>query len=504
MKFIQPMINRKQIIIFIFILAGTLFGCVTTRPVISHRLVISPPDPLKQLQNNINIILSDSMFMYAHAGIKVVSLDSGNVLYEHDSKALMNPASNIKLITSAAALSVLDTGYQFKTSAFVDENISEGDAVQNIYLKGYGDPNLATSDLDSLAFAIRRLGIESITDNIIVDDSFFDDNYWGAGWTWDDESDPDAPYINALSVNQNCIKVSVIALSNTMSVTLEPNTDFVTVVKKAAIVLDSIRIPLKIRRPTLNNTNTIIIEGDILNYSQVTQKLALRRPEFYAGTLFKNSLRRAGISVSGDIVSGVVPDGIHEIAQHFQPIEKVVETINKLSDNLSAENTLKVIGALKNGIPGSAKKGVFIEKRFLSDLGMDTTKFSIADGSGVSRYNLLSADQLIQFLVAMNAQPRLFRMFYNSLPVAGVDGTLSDRMSNYPVACNLRAKTGTLNGVSCLSGYVRTRDGEMLAFAMMMQNFVSSTSDYRQAQDRIATLLAGFSRTMNTQQGSAK
>ena len=135
---------------------------------------------------------------------------------------------------------------------------------------------------------------------------------------------------------------------------------------------------------------------------------------------------------------------------------------------------------------------------------MDTTKFSIADGSGVSRHNLLSADQIVQFLAAMNKQPRLFRIFYNSLPVAGIDGTLEDRMSNYPVADNLRAKTGTLNGVSCLSGYVQTRDGEMLAFAMMMQNFVSSSSEYRHAQDRIGSLLAKFSRTMINQQGSLK
>jgi PBP4 family serine-type D-alanyl-D-alanine carboxypeptidase len=147
---------------------------------------------------------------------------------------------------------------------------------------------------------------------------------------------------------------------------------------------------------------------------------------------------------------------------------------------------------------------VFIEKRFLSILGMDTAKFSIVDGSGVSRYNLLSADQLVQFLAAMKKQPRLFQMFYNSLPVAGVDGTLTDRMSNYPVANNLHAKTGTLNGVSCLSGYVQTRDGEMLAFSMMMQNFITAAVDYRQVQDKIGAMLAGFSRKMITQKGPTK
>lgn len=516
------MINRKQIYFFIFVFAGTLFGCVATRPVISRPVishsvishsVISPPvishsiissvDPLKQLQNNINSILSDSIFISTHASIKVVSLDSESILYEHESKALMNPASNIKLITSAAALSVLDTGYQYKTSVFVDDNIKESDVIPNIYLKGYGDPNLITSDLDSLAFAVRQFGINTIN-NIIVDDSFFDDNYWGDGWPWDDESDPDTPYINALSVNKNSIRINITANSNNIAISLDPITDFVTVLNKAKIVIDSIHMPLKIRRLALNNANTIIVEGDIYRYSRITKKISLRHPELYTGTLFKKSLRKAGVYVSGDVVIGVVSAGMHEIARHYQSIVKVVENINKQSDNLSAENTLKVLGALKNDIPGSAKNGVFIEYRFLFDLGMDTSKFLVVDGSGNSRHNLLSADQLVQFLVAMSKQPRLFRMFYNSLSVAGVDGTIADRMSNYPAAGNLRAKTGTLNGVSCLSGYVQTRDGEMLAFSMMMQNFINSASDYRQAQDRIGSLLAEFSRTMITQNGSAK
>jgi serine-type D-Ala-D-Ala carboxypeptidase/endopeptidase (penicillin-binding protein 4) len=497
MKFIQSMVYRKQIYSLIFILAGTLLGCVATRPIISHS-VISPPDPLKQLQQNIDSILSDSLFISAHAGIKIVSLDNGNVLYEHESKTLMNPASNIKLITSAAALTVLDTGYLYKTSVFVDDNTTHSDAVQNIYLKGYGDPDLTTSDLDSMAFAVHQSGINFIANNIIVDDSFFDDNYWGAGWSWDDESDPDAPYINALSVNKNCVRIDILSDSNAISASLEPNTDFVTIVNNARIVLDSIRMPLKVKRLSLSNGNTLIIEGDIFSYSRVTQKLSLRHPEIYAGMLFKESLRRAGVSVFGDVVNGVVPIGMHEITHRCHPIEQVIETMNKQSDNLSAENTLKVIGALTNNIPGSAKSGVFMENGFLSSLGMDTTKFSIVDGSGVSRYNLLSADQLVQFLAAMKRQPRVFRMFYNSLPIAGIDGTLEDRMSSYPVACNLRAKTGTLNGASCLSGYVQTHDGEMLAFSMMMQNFITSTFEYHQAQDKIGSLLAGFRRAIAT------
>ena len=484
---------------FLILFLSTVIGCVTPRPIITSRPGITPRDPVNQLQKDITAILSDSIFISTHATIKVVSVENGQVLYEHDCNALMNPASNIKLITSAAALSVLDTGYQFKTFVFVDDLTADGNVAHNIYLKGFGDPDLASSDLDSLAFIVHRIGINTIVNNIIVDDSFFDDNYWGDGWSWDDESDPDAPFINALSIDKNCILVNVTTDSSTISVSLIPNTDFVTVINRAAIAPDSVRIPLKVRRLSGSNNNTIVIEGDILQYSQLTRKIPLSNPSLYAGVLFEESLRRAGVSISGEVVNGVVPGGLSEIAHWEHPISTVIQSMNKQSDNLSAENILKVIGAVENTIPGSAKKGVFIEKRFLSALGMDTTKFSVVDGSGISRYNLFSAHQLVNFLVAMKKQPRLFPVFYNTLPIAGVDGTLSNRMNDSPVTGNLRAKTGTLNGASCLSGYVETRDGEMLAFSMLMQNFIASPSVYRLAQDKIGSVLAGFSRVMRAQ-----
>jgi D-alanyl-D-alanine carboxypeptidase/D-alanyl-D-alanine-endopeptidase (penicillin-binding protein 4) len=482
----------------IFLISFTLLGCGATHT------VILPFDPITQLRRDINSILADSLFVPARASIKVISLENGNVLYEHDSKALMNPGSNVKLLTSAAALSILDTNYQFKTAVFADTSPIDGILAGNIYVKGYGDPDLKTSDLDSLAITVRRMGITSIEGDIIVDDSFFDDNYWGAGWTWDDESDPDAPYINALSVNKNCISITLLTDSTTIYPYIEPMTDFVTIVNRARVTADSIRTPLRIKRLYLNNPNTITTEGELSRFSQATQKFSLRRPEYYTGTLLKESFRLAGILVYGNVVDGVTPIGLREIAQHYQPIEKMITNMNKVSDNLSAENALKVLGTTFNGGPGSAKNGIFVVKRFLSNLGIDTSKLSLVDGSGVSRYNLLSADQLVQFLTVMYKQSRIFPIFYNSLPIAGVDGTLARRMTTYPTACNLHAKTGTLNGVSCLSGYVLTRDGEMLAFSIMMQNFITSVANYHRVQDRIGALLAGFSRRNTIQQGLVK
>jgi D-alanyl-D-alanine carboxypeptidase/D-alanyl-D-alanine-endopeptidase (penicillin-binding protein 4) len=406
----------------------------------------------------------------------------------------MHPASNMKLLTSATALSVLDTNYQLKTAMFLDGYTKNGNIARNIYLKGYGDPDLTISDLDSLAQVVRHMGIRMISRDIIVDDSFFDDNYWGAGWMWDDESDPDAPYISALSVNKDCIRVTLLTDSITSFVYLEPMTNFVSVINGAKLATDSIRIQPKIKCSYSSNPNTIVAEGELHPYDQFIKKLTLRNPEYYTGTLFKEALQHAGVTVLGNVINGLVPNGLQEITQVYKPITNMITNMNKISDNLAAENTLKILGATKYGIPGTSKNGIIVVKSYLSGLGIDTSKLSIADGSGVSRYNLLSADQIIQFLMAIYKQPRIFPLIFNSLPIASIDGTLAKRMRSYPAASNLRAKTGTLNDASCLSGYVQTRDGEMLVFSIMMQHFIGSADDYRLVQDRICSLLAGFSR----------
>jgi serine-type D-Ala-D-Ala carboxypeptidase/endopeptidase (penicillin-binding protein 4) len=156
----------------ILILSFVIIGCIPARNVVISRKSLTQ---LEQLKKDINSVLSDSLFIPANIGIKVVSIEKGDILFEHDSKALMNPGSNMKLLTSAAALSVLDTNYQFKTAVFIDSDTIDGILEGNIYLKGYGDPDLTTSDLDSLANTVRLMGIKDIKGNIIADDSFFDD-----------------------------------------------------------------------------------------------------------------------------------------------------------------------------------------------------------------------------------------------------------------------------------------------------------------------------------------
>ncbi|MFQ5583496.1 MAG: D-alanyl-D-alanine carboxypeptidase/D-alanyl-D-alanine-endopeptidase, partial [Calditrichia bacterium] len=172
----------------------------------------------------------------------------------------------------------------------------------------------------------------------------------------------------------------------------------------------------------------------------------------------------------------------------------IIYRTNKISDNLSAELIMKTLGAEIKGPPGTAKKGLYVIRRFIAETGVDSSSYKLADGSGVSRYNVITPDLIIQLLKAMHKDFRIQAEFKSSLPIAGVDGTLRRRMKDSPAETMLRAKTGTLSGVSALSGYTATADGEIVAFSMIMEHFVMSASKIRKVQDKIGELITSFSR----------
>jgi D-alanyl-D-alanine carboxypeptidase/D-alanyl-D-alanine-endopeptidase (penicillin-binding protein 4) len=267
----------------------------------------------------------------------------------------------------------------------------------------------------------------------------------------------------------------------------------------ATTVSDSAIHPLDVTRLFRERLNTIIVDGEMKAGSKIVERqISVWKPELYVATLFQEALVRHGISVSGQPVVGIVPATAQEIVSTTRGIVPVLTNLNKVSDNLSAEMMLKTISAEVDKAPGSARGGIYAVHRFLSTLGIDTTMYQLADGSGLSFYNLVSAEMIIQLLEGVAQQKNLFPTLLESLPIAGVDGTLRNRMRQTPAQGNLRAKTGTINGVSFLSGYVKTLDGETLAFSMSMQNFTWPTRLYQRAQDKIGVLLASFSRHSHT------
>ncbi|MCX6135438.1 MAG: D-alanyl-D-alanine carboxypeptidase/D-alanyl-D-alanine-endopeptidase [Ignavibacteriales bacterium] len=461
-----------------------------------------PSDPVEGLRYDISRVLSDSIFIPARPSIKVISLDRKEVLFERDSKILTRPASNMKLVTSASALGVLGKNYVFKTPVLAESTATDGVLGGNLYLKGLGNPDLVTSDLDSLAGLVKLAGIRSVAGGVCVDVSFFDDEYWGYGWNWDDEPYSYAAFITPLAVNDNCVVVTVtpgVSSGDSVQVVVDPATPYITVLNKARTVQDSIVHPLVVTRLFKERLNTVLVDGEMrVNAKPTERTISVWKPELYAATLFTEALQRKGIQVGKAPSAGTAPTTSTEIAALSHGIDSTIVNMNKVSDNLSAEMLLKTLGTTSGGTPGSAQGGAYVAHRFLSSLGIDTATFNIADGSGLSYHDLLTAEMLCQLLEGMSLQKELFPLFRASLPIAGVDGTLRNRMKKTPAEGNLRAKTGTISGVSSLSGYVQTLDGEVLAFSMTMQNFIFPTRLYQRAQDRIGALLAGFSRIGRT------
>ncbi|MBN2366099.1 MAG: D-alanyl-D-alanine carboxypeptidase/D-alanyl-D-alanine-endopeptidase [Calditrichaeota bacterium] len=472
---------------------------VSTSPVRQKQV-----DNLTILQNSIDKILQDSVLHRTRTGIKIVSLDRGEVLYSRDSQLLFHPASNMKLLTTATALKKLGPDYRFRNMVFADSfSITNGGISGNLYMKGFGNPDLVTDDLEKIAANLAEKGIRFIEGNLVCDDSYFDDLFWGSGWMWDDASAWYWAPITPLTVNDNCIELKIRPgkkLGDTVLVDMMPQTDYMGIVNKAVTVDSTDTLLLekfKVEREWKHPQNMIVVEGGFLYTDSLdTYLIDVVDGTLYTGTLFYEILKRKGISLAGEVVRDTVPDTAVKLIEHGSlPLSLIVYNTNKISDNLSAELILKTLGAEFKNPPGTAKKGITIINDYLHTLGIDTAAIKLADGSGVSRYNLVTADLLIELLKDMDKDFRVQAEFKTSLPIASIDGTLKNRMKNTAAADKLRAKTGTLSGVSALSGYTVTADGERIAFSMIMEHFVGSSSKIRKIQDKVGSVISGFSRT---------
>jgi D-alanyl-D-alanine carboxypeptidase/D-alanyl-D-alanine-endopeptidase (penicillin-binding protein 4) len=474
-------------------LALLVAGCApSARTVRDHaapfvRLTSTSPYPA--FKAAIDTLLPDTLFPPANVALKIVSLEDDAVLYELNPHMQFNPASNEKLFTSAAALTLLGESFPLTTVLGADTSTA------TLYLKGCGDPLLSTADLDSLARAIGPLLPPKTSWKLVYDESFFDANYWGEGWGWDDEPSYYQPFLTPLILNNNTVTVRAqagAAPGDSVRVTVDPPTSFVTVVNSGRTVADTAVNPLRISRKPRDTSNSILISGDMVPGNKGAREvLTVWDPGRYTATVFAELLRSRNVTVS-TIVADTIPPYATEVMRYSHRLDSAVTFLNKESDNLTAETLLKLLARENRGVQGSAGVGVSVLYTYLSSIGIDTMKIAIVDGSGLSRMNLTSASAITRVLTTMYYDRRHANTFLSSLPIAGVDGTLANRMKGTPAAGNLRAKTGTLSGVTALSGYVMTADGKPLAFSMMMQNFSTSSRDYRLAQDRIGAFLAGL------------
>ncbi|MEO7717898.1 MAG: D-alanyl-D-alanine carboxypeptidase/D-alanyl-D-alanine-endopeptidase [Capsulimonas sp.] len=423
------------------------------------------------------------------AGVLVERVSDGELVYEHNADTRLMPASNRKLFSTASGLAILGKDYRFQTRVLSMAPADAQGAIKgDVILKGEGDSTIMPTDLDEMAEQLWAKGVRSIRGNIVGDGNAFPGQPYGAGWGWDYLSDDYAAQIWGLEVNRGVITVRVKAGAgdgDPVTVALDPPVTKIPIVSSATT--GGKEPDCLITRDW--NSSVILISGH-LPVGQTTQiDIAVGDPVTLAAELFQAALVKRGIDVQGIAYSAVTPVAAETaLATHYSvPLDQYLKLTNKPSDNLLAESIIREIGRVKAG-KGTYEAGYTEEQKWWLAEGIDTHLVQLADGSGVSRRDYVTARAVVALLRVM-AKRSDFPVYYDSLPIAGVDGTLRKRMKGTSAEKNVHAKTGTVGEVSCLSGYLTAKDNTLYTFSILMNNIPGSASQAQGVQNLIVAYL---------------
>jgi len=440
-------------------------------------------------------LVRDPFFRKCQIGVDAYNITKREIIFRHNEELLFHPASNIKFITSAAALRFLGPEYKFKTELKYDGKIEDGTLNGNLYFVGGFDPDFTSADLDTMIMQLFEEGVKKINGNIYADVSNMDSLFWGQGWMWDDDPSYNFPYMTPLVINDVSLQV-VVAPTNigeSASVTTIPESKYFNYTNNI-ITVDNDTTKLKISRDWINRSDSLILEGGFFVENEPdTFKVNLKNTNQYFLTLAKETLLKNGINFEGNCGIQITPENAKTIVSKERLFSEVIVNLNKTSDNLSTEMTLRALAFERFGKYASAKKGIKLIDSLIVEVGLNPKDYRLVDGSGVSHYNLVSVELLNEILRYMNEyHPELFAILYESFPIAGVDGTIKHRMEEGSAYNNVHAKTGTLSGVSSLSGYLHTKSGDLISFSINTQNFVGSARTARNFQDKICEILSNM------------
>lgn len=391
----------------------------------------------EEIKSKIKNIL-DELPANTKTSILVYQPLTGDTIYSINHTTSMIPASNIKLFTTATALEIMGSDYQLSTQILSDDNeFSDSVLNGNIYIKGFGNSAFTSANMDSLIGILKNRGLRKITGNVIGDDNFFDDVYVRDDWINDEKANVKLPPISALVIDRN----------------------------------------------------TKIIQkkkwGKWRNY-----RVNIDNPPKYAAEMLKQKLIDSGIMISGNVLTGETPETAYIICQSSITLAELISMINKHSDNFLAECLFKTIGAVASGKQGNSFFSTQTILTFIEDNAIYSKGSSIVDGSGISRFDKITVGAIVGLLEKMYFDLKNFPDFFNSLSIAGIDGTLSDRMSR---SIDFRGKTGTLNGVSSISGYLTTKSEDELIISIMFEFNRGGARRYRNVQDKIIEILNDWS-----------
>ena len=435
------------------------------------------------LPQKIDNVISDPELQKAHWGILIKTLQKPTTLYDHDGNQLFIPASNTKLLTTAAVLLKLSENYQIKTPIYYQGNNTK---LSRLHLIGKGDPSLTLDQLKIIANTLKAQGIKQI-EKLILEDNTLPQNYLNPTWEWEDIHFDYAPAINQLILNQNAVIL-----------TLSPQEigQPLKISWSDAIAGKQWQIINQTRTVASNPSQGISIQG-ILGKSILVltgelgiqsepdvSAIAISDPVRYFAESFQQVLIEAGIQVDQrEMVSNISVNPQDKLLLEISSstIQELITETNQESNNLYAEALLNLIQENHNSLDSL--------KNILTKLGLDPNSYVLKDGSGLSRQNLVSPAVFVQLLTAM-AQSTHGESYRKSLAIAAETGTLKGRFQDTAVAGKLHAKTGTLSGSSSLSGYLDNPNFQPLVFSILVNNSEQASPFLRKAIDSIIILLS--------------
>jgi len=496
--------NQKNFSIFtltILILQLLISGCSASRTEKLNNFAF--------LKNKIHSRFNDSLFHHAHWGVVIKSLITGEVWYEQNADKMFMPASNEKILTSSAALIELGPDFTFETYLTFNGEVKDSVLDGDIVILGNGDPTLYNRFNNNpkdvfikWAEDLKKMGIKKITGNIIGDDNAFDDDHLGYGWSFDGLDAWYSAEVGALQLNENNVDLRIIPpLTMNDSLQIIPNLlSRYYKIKNQTEIIDTGRTRISVER--LFGSNTIFIKGYVKVGDQPFEETpSLTNPTLFYIVVLKEVFEEEGIEITGEAVDcDVIENWSHEpgdfnlIAIHKSPpLSEILSGLMKRSQNLYAETMVRVLGWKESGL-GSFQNGKkVVEKTLKNNFGIEPGTYAFMDGSGLTRYNYISPNQIVKIMEGMTKH-KYWEVWRDALPIAGIDGTLRNRMKGTSAEGNVRAKTGTISNVRGLSGYITTADGEQLVFSFLVNGHLLSSKDTEDVTDSVLEMIASFSK----------
>lgn len=464
--------------------------------------------------------LNDPVFQNAIWGVNVVDLNNGATLFSRNAQISMVPASNTKLYTTAAGLELLGTGFRYETRVWTNGVVENGTLKGDLIVEGSGDPTISgrfneddrTKTFRDWAADLKSKGITRIEGNIIGDDTIFDDIALGSSWSWDYTTYWYAAEIGGLSFNENCVDIEMIGTrpGEPAIINMFPNTSYAQIVNQTQTVRRGEGTQTGYNRPW--GTNTMYVSNRVVAGEKTTYSLAVTNTALFFVHVMKEVFQAEGIEIIGGIFdrSGLQSVGDYRsngrvLTTYTSPtLAEIVYILNKRSQNMFAENLLKTMGVWYLAQQENRQAGPFLASArdghraawpVFGAAGVDTTRLNLADGSGMSRMNLVSPVMTTSLLKYMWYHPDqdVRNAFIQSLPRGGEEiGTLRTMFTRGPAASSVAAKTGTLGYARALSGYVTAADGTPLAFSIMVNHHTAGNVPANRVIESLVNTLAEF------------